>query len=33
MNDEYTKAYVKRGEINLLLENYDEAVRDYERAK
>jgi len=33
MNDDYTKAYVKRGEINLVLENYEEAVRDYERAK
>ena len=24
---------MKRGEINLVLENFDEAVRDYESAK
>lgn len=31
--DDYAKAYVKRGEIHLLLEYYEEAVRDYEKAK
>lgn len=33
MNEDYAKAYVKRGDVNLLLENYEESVRDYERAK
>ena len=26
------KAFVKRGEVNLKLENYDESVRDFEKA-
>lgn len=29
MNPNYAKAYVKRGEINQILENYQEAVRDF----
>jgi len=33
LNDEYTKAYLKRADINLRLQNYEEAVRDYERVK
>ena len=32
-NEDYAKAFVKRGEINLELENYEEAVRDFEKAK
>lgn len=32
-NQDYAKAFVKRGEINLELENYEEAVRDFEKAK
>lgn len=32
-NPDYAKAYVKRGEINTELENYEEAVRDFENAK
>lgn len=32
-NKDYAKAYVKRGETNLELENYEEAVRDFEKAK
>ena len=31
-NPDYAKAFVKRGEINTLLENYEEAVRDFETA-
>jgi hypothetical protein len=33
MNDEYAKAYIKRGDINLILENFEESVRDYEKAR
>lgn len=32
-NEDYAKAYVRKGEINLELENYEEAVRDFEKAK
>jgi DnaJ family protein C protein 7 len=32
INEEYTKAYMKRAELNLVLENYQEAVRDLEKA-
>ena len=32
-NEDYAKAYVKRGEINIEIENYEEAVRDFEKAK
>jgi tetratricopeptide (TPR) repeat protein len=28
--DDYAKAYVKRGEVHLELENYAEAVRDFD---
>lgn len=33
LNDEYTKAYVKRSEILLAEKNYEEAIRDLERVK
>ena len=33
LNPEYGKAYVKRGDINLALGNYEESVRDFERAR
>ena len=33
INEEYSKAYVKRGDIRMQREEYEEAVRDYERAK
>jgi len=33
LNGDYVKAYLKRGDINLALLNYEEAVRDYEKAK
>ena len=32
-NEDYAKAYVRRGEINIELENFEEAVRDFEKAK
>lgn len=32
-NEEYVKAYVKRGDLYLQLEKYEEAIRDYEKAK
>lgn len=32
-NEEYVKAYVKRGDIHLTLANFEEAIRDYDRAK
>lgn len=31
--EDYAKAYVKRGEVHLALEYYEEAVRDFEKAK
>ena len=31
-NPKYAKALVKRGEINLILENYNEAIRDFNEA-
>ena len=31
-NEDYAKAYVKRGEVNLLLENFEESVRDFSNA-
>lgn len=33
LNEDYVKAYLKRGELNLSLENFEEAVRDFERVK
>jgi len=33
LNEEYTKAYIKRGEIYLLMLNYEEAIRDFEKAR
>lgn len=33
INEEYTKAYLKRAEIQMKLQMYEEAVRDYERVK
>jgi len=31
-NPRYAKALVKRGEINIVLENYNEAIRDFSEA-
>ena len=31
-NPKYAKALVKRGDMNISLENYDEAIRDYSEA-
>jgi len=31
-NPKYSKALVKRGEMNLALENYNEAIRDFSEA-
>lgn len=33
LNEEYVKALIKRSEIQLLLKNFEEAVRDLEKAK
>ena len=33
MNEDYMKAYLKRGELNMLEKNYEEAVRDFDRVK
>jgi tetratricopeptide (TPR) repeat protein len=33
INDQYVKALLKRGEINMKLTNYEEAVRDFERVR
>ena len=33
LNPDYGKAYVKRGDINLALGNFEESVRDFERAR
>jgi len=33
LNEDYVKAYMKRGELNLHMENFEEAVRDFERVK
>ncbi len=32
-NDKYPQAYHKRGDVNLKLRNYDDAVRDFQRAQ
>ena len=32
LNDEYVKAVVKRGEIYMELEQYEDALRDFEKA-
>ena len=32
MNPDYAKAHVKRGEVNLALEDYEEAVADFSNA-
>ena len=32
MNPSYSKAYINRGQVNEKLENYEEAVRDYQQA-
>jgi tetratricopeptide (TPR) repeat protein len=29
LNDIYAKAYMKRGETNMLLEDYEEAIKDF----
>jgi DnaJ family protein C protein 7 len=33
LNDEYVKALIKRSEIHMQMENYEEAVRDLEKVK
>jgi DnaJ family protein C protein 7 len=33
INDEYAKAYLKRGDLRMHREEFEEAVRDYERVK
>jgi tetratricopeptide (TPR) repeat protein len=33
LNEDYTKAYLKRGELSMALKNFEEAVRDFERVK
>ena len=33
MNEDYMKAFLKRGELHMLQKNYEEAVRDFERVK
>lgn len=32
MNPSYSMAYINRGQVNEKLENYEEAVRDYQQA-
>jgi len=32
MNPNYAKALVKRGEVNMMLKEYEEAVRDFNKA-
>jgi len=32
INEDYTKAYIKRSELRLALEDFEEAVRDLEKA-
>ena len=29
LNENYAKAYMKRGETNMLLEDYEEAIQDF----
>jgi DnaJ family protein C protein 7 len=33
LNEDYTKAYLKRAEIQMGEKNFEEAVRDFERVK
>jgi tetratricopeptide (TPR) repeat protein len=33
LNEEYTKAYIKRGDILLAQNQYEEAIRDFTKAK
>ena len=33
LNEEYMKAYLKRGELHIMMKSYEEAVRDFERVK
>lgn len=33
LNEDYSKAYNKRGDLYMLKEEYEEAARDFERAK
>jgi DnaJ family protein C protein 7 len=33
INEDYTKAYLKRGDVHMLQLNYEEAVRDFEKAR
>jgi Flp pilus assembly protein TadD len=32
LNPKYPKAFVNRGDVNMQLENFEEAVRDYQEA-
>lgn len=32
INEEYTKAYIKRSDLNVAMENFEEGVRDLEKA-
>jgi tetratricopeptide (TPR) repeat protein len=33
LNEDYVKAYIKRGDLYLGLDEYEEAIRDYTKAK
>jgi tetratricopeptide (TPR) repeat protein len=33
LNDSYTKAYIKRGETYMTLEDYEEALKDFNHAR
>lgn len=33
LNEDYMKAYLKRGELNMMLKNFEEAGRDFERVR
>lgn len=33
LNEDYVKALLKRSEVNLALQNFEEAVKDLERVK
>jgi tetratricopeptide (TPR) repeat protein len=33
INDDYTKAYMKRGELYMGLEKFEEAIRDFTKAR
>ena len=33
LNEHYAKAYMKRGETNMLLEDYEEAIQDFNQGR